>query len=152
MVQQYILLQVSHSCFSSCFPFKFLNLFLKTDEKDKRFFDALKEHYKLYFLDDFLHLIPNINTNYYGMLDQLISSKGRNFFGTFYSTFTGYVMRLRGYHSTAQKLEGHEKGITDSYYFVPKTFKSTMRTYTAIQKPFWAREFPVSWRDIDNGI
>lgn len=86
------------------------------------------------------------------MLDQLISTKGHTFIGTFYSTFTGYIMRLRGYHSTVRKLEGYKKGETDSYYYVPLVYKTAMRKYTAIQQPFWAREFPVSWREIDKGI
>ena len=46
-----------------------------------------------------------------GMLDQVIASQGRVFVGTWYSTFTGYINRLRGYYG---------KPKTTSYYFWPK--------------------------------
>ena len=56
-------------------------VFIATDERQKDFFLPLKDHYKVYFLDDFLHLVPNLNKNYYGMLDQRIASRGRTFIG-----------------------------------------------------------------------
>jgi hypothetical protein len=93
-----------------------------------------------------------LNTNYYGMLDQLIASKSRTFVGTFHSTFTGYINRMRGYHSMQKKLPGHELGIIQSYYFNPDHQIEAMRKYRPIQRPFFSREFPVAWRDIDKGI
>ena len=93
-----------------------------------------------------------LNTNYYGMLDQLVASRGKTFVGTFHSTFTGYINRMRGYHAEKDKLEGYELGKIDSYYFTPDSKKHEMRTYKAIKGPFFAREFPMSWRDIDKGI
>jgi hypothetical protein len=32
-------------------------LYIATDEKKKEFFNVLKDHYKVYFLDDFKHLV-----------------------------------------------------------------------------------------------
>ena len=93
-----------------------------------------------------------MNTNHYGMLDQLVASKGRTFVGTYYSTFTGYINRMRGYHSTKDKQNGWEKGILDSYYFVPKQHKHAMRKYATLKGQSFAREFPIAWRDIDKGI
>jgi GDP-fucose protein O-fucosyltransferase len=56
-------------------------IFIATDERDKKFFQPLRQHYKVYFLDDFLHLVPDLNRNFYGMLDQRIASRGRTFIG-----------------------------------------------------------------------
>ena len=90
-----------------------------------------------------------LNTNYYGMLDQLIASKGRTFIGTYYSTFTGYINRMRGYASTKFELEGFDKGIIDSYYFTPKGKKEDMRKYKAIRGPYFSREFPTAWYNLE---
>jgi len=127
-------------------------LYIATDERDKKFFDPIKEHYHVYFLDDFKDLFENMNTNYYGMLDQLIASKGRTFVGTYYSTFTGYIDRMRGYHSQKQKLEGYEDGAIQSYFFTPEGKKNVMRRYVPVEQAFYAREFPVSWRNIDKDV
>uniref|UniRef100_A0A7S3P737 O-fucosyltransferase family protein n=1 Tax=Amphora coffeiformis TaxID=265554 RepID=A0A7S3P737_9STRA len=56
-------------------------LFIATDERDKKFFDPLKQHYEIRFLDDYKHLLDGVNTNFYGMIDQLVASKGKLFFG-----------------------------------------------------------------------
>jgi hypothetical protein len=97
-------------------------IFVATDERDKKFFDDLREHYDVVFLDDFLPALGDINTNYYGtqrcnrtfvqvaflrnrsshgasnapflfidftgMIDQLVATRGRNFLGCWFSTFT----------------------------------------------------------------
>jgi hypothetical protein len=91
-----------------------------------------------------------MNTNYYGMLDQLIASKGRLFFGTYYSTFTGYINRMRGYASTKFGLPGGNNGTIDSYYFTKR--KNSMRHYNSISGPFFAREFPTAWFEIDKDV
>ena len=49
-------------------------------------------------------------------------------------------------------MEGYELGQIDSYYFVPDSKKFDMKKYEAVKGPFFAREFPFSWRDIDKGI
>ena len=127
-------------------------IYIATDERNKSFFDPLREYYNLYFLDDFVHLIPNLNKNYYGMLDQLIASRGKIFIGTFFSTFTGYITRLRGYHSQKQRAQGYEMGVIDSYYYIPVDQKYAMRHYISARQPLWGREFPVAWRDIDHNV
>lgn len=69
------------------------SVYIATDERDKTFFDPLRKHYQLYFLDDFQHLLNGIPMSKFGMLDQLVASMGRTFVGLFYSTFTGYINR-----------------------------------------------------------
>lgn len=127
-------------------------LFIATDERDKTFFKPIKERYSVFFLDDFLHEIEGINSNFYGMIDQLVASKGRIFFGTWWSTLSGYVNRMRGYYIAKHQLPGHEDGTMESYYFVPKGRRDQMRAYKPVKKPIYMREFPTAWRDIDKGI
>lgn len=127
-------------------------LFIATDEKQLSFFKPLMDRYRVYFLKDYLHLVPDLNKNYYGMLDQLIASRGEVFFGAYYSTFTGYINRMRGYHSQKDKTQGWKDGTTKSYYYVEKRHKEELINYYPIKGPLWGREFPVSWRLIDHDV
>jgi len=124
--------------------------YVATDEKNKTFFDPLREHYSVFFLDDFKDQIQSINPNYYGMLDQLVASRGEVFWGAFYSTFTGFINRIRGYHE--QKNSVNKTGAINSYYYLPKDmahFRERMRTYHSLEPAYWQQEWPVAWRDID---
>jgi hypothetical protein len=69
---------------------------MATDERNKSFFKDLADHYDIVYLDDFAPLLKGVNTNFYGMIDQLITSRSRVFFGCWFSTFTGYINRIRG--------------------------------------------------------
>jgi len=137
-------------------------LYIGTDERDKDFFKPLKEHgWNLLFLDDFKNLLGDINPNYYGMIDQLIVSRGRSFFGCWFSTFTGYINRIRGYHSQTNNpsrmlldhntnAEAYSKGgLPNSYYYTLQEFKTKMHDYYPIKQNFYSREFPTSWRHLD---
>ncbi|CAB9525784.1 GDP-fucose protein O-fucosyltransferase [Seminavis robusta] len=128
-------------------------IFIATDERDKKFFDPLRKHYNIYFLDDFKEALQGVNSNYFGMIDQLVAAKGRIFFGTWFSTFTGFIDRIRGYRSVKDKLPGYQDGTlpTSYYYAVPKK-KFEMHEYAPLHGAFFNREFPTSWRDIDKGI
>ena len=100
------------------------------------------------------------------MIDQLVASKGRTFVGAYFSTFTGYINRLRGYHAYTPKKKEEEEdpnhssssredprdGGLNSYYYTPLATKYDMRVYKAVQEPMWAREFPIAWRDIDHDV
>jgi len=128
-------------------------LFVATDERQKQFFEPLSKHYNVTFLDDYMYLIAKINTNFYGMVDQLVASRGRIFFGTFFSSLSGYVHRLRGYHSQKLKLLGWEDGeLNGSYYFIPDDRKHHMLTYRSPKLPLYMMEFPTAWRRIDEGV
>lgn len=41
-------------------------LYIATDEKQKSFFDELKEHYHIVFLGDFEEELGHINSNFFG--------------------------------------------------------------------------------------
>lgn len=127
-------------------------VYIGTDERNKTFFKPIADKYDVVYLDDFMHLLEGINTNYYGMLDQLITSRSRTFFGCWFSTFTGYINRLRGYHADNDKSPGYEDGIINSYYYAMEDRMDHMRTFYPVKREFFAREFPASWRGIDKGI
>lgn len=127
-------------------------VYIGTDERKKEFFQPLKDHWDVVFLDDYMHLIKGINTNYYGMLDQLITSRSRKMIGCWHSTFTGYINRIRGYHSDKLRLPGYEDGVIESYYYANEENKMMMREYYPVKQALYVREFPTSWRGIDKGV
>jgi len=130
-------------------------IYIATDERNKTFFKPFfDQHYHIYFLDDFVEHIVEINSNFYGMLDQRIASRGRTFIGTYFSTFTGYINRMRGYHAQQSGIpkDALEQGTMNSWYYVPKQNVDAVSEYRTITPPMWAREFPLGWRDIDQGI
>lgn len=127
-------------------------VYIATDEKDKTFFRPLAEYYEVYFMNDFSHVLNGINTNYFGMIDQLVASKGEKFIGTWWSTLSGYINRMRGYYSVKNKLPGFKDGIINSWYFIPDQRQDEMQVFWPVRKPLYMREFPTSWRDIDEGV
>jgi hypothetical protein len=50
-------------------------------------------------LDDFLQqgYLKDVNPNLFGMIEQIILSHSNKFMGTWWSTFTGYSNRMRGF-------------------------------------------------------
>lgn len=129
-------------------------VYIATDERNKAFFRPLQDKYDVVFLDDLIKagILEGVNTNYYGMIDQLVASRGRIFFGCWFSTFTGYINRLRGYHADEEETPGYEQGIVPSYYYALKDRYLHMQTFYPVKKSFYAREFPTSWRLIDTGV
>jgi hypothetical protein len=71
-------------------------IFIATDETSKEFFKPLAEHYKLRFLSDYVESagLDKLDPNLMGMIDSIIASRGRLFVGTWFSTFTGYIVSL----------------------------------------------------------
>lgn len=71
-------------------------VYIATDERDKKFFDPLAEHYNLRFLDDFSDAagLNDLDPNTFGMVDTIVASRGRLFVGTWFSTFTGYIVSM----------------------------------------------------------
>ena len=127
-------------------------IFIATDEKNRSYFDQLTQHYDLCFLDDFANELKNVNPNYFGIVDQIVASRGDVFIGTWFSTLSAYVNRLRGYYSVRDKLPGYEKGELKSFYFSPPERRNRMRKYFIPQAALWAQEFPMAWRDIDHDV
>jgi hypothetical protein len=125
-------------------------VYIATDERNIGFFQPLKGHYNVFFLSDFASELAGVNTNYYGMIDQLVTSRGSIFFGCWFSTFTGYINRIRGYHADQQKLPGYEQGIVNSWYYTLPDRFDHMQSFYPVKQAFYAREFPSSWRLLDD--
>jgi GDP-fucose protein O-fucosyltransferase len=64
-------------------------VYIATDERNITFFEPLAKHYNLLFMKDFKKELVGVNTNFYGMIDQLVASRGDVFVGVYFSTFTG---------------------------------------------------------------
>jgi len=112
----------------------------------------LQQHYDVVFLDDFMTELGDVNTNFFGMVDALIASRSRNFFGCWFSTFTGYINRIRGYHADKDKAPGYERGVISSWYYVHEDKFDNMRQYYPLKPALWTREFPTSWRLLNTGM
>jgi hypothetical protein len=127
-------------------------LYIATDHADPSYFDPLREQYKLYFAADFKGVFDSLLPWYLEMVEQFICSRSRTFVGTYYSTFSAYTNRLRGYYSQRDELEGYEDGMIQSFYSSPVSVKKDMKLYKSLRKPLTMREFPIAWRDINHGV
>merc|ERR1712060_693723 len=93
-----------------------------------------------------------MNSNLFGMVDQVVASRGTIFSGTFLSTFTAYITRLRGYYSIRDQETGYHMGqLPTAIHHLPQNSIEKMFHYHAVKQSFWEREYPVAWRDIDKG-
>ncbi|CAB9502629.1 GDP-fucose protein O-fucosyltransferase [Seminavis robusta] len=128
-------------------------VYIATDERNLTFFQPLMNHYDVVFLDDFIGVLgKQVNTNYYGMIDQLVASRGKVFFGCWFSTFTAYINRLRGYHADNHQEPGYKNGIVNSYYYAMEDRYDHMQQFYPVKQAFYAREFPAAWRLIDTSV
>ena len=117
-------------------------LFIATDEQDKAFFDPFRKRFpRLRFLGDYLDKadLRSLNPNYLGMIDQIVCTRGRLFMGTWFSTFTGYITRMRGYLGLAD----------NSTRYTDKKHRDRFQKYEMPRFPFYMREFPLAWENID---
>jgi hypothetical protein len=116
-------------------------LFIATDERNKTFFDPIKEHHDVRFLDDYWEVgkLKDLDPYFLSMVDTIVASHGRTFAGTWFSTFTGYINRMRGYLGYSMK---------DSWYgYLPR--KDAVRDYKYPTGNYGAREWPIGWIAID---
>ncbi|KAL7499728.1 hypothetical protein ACHAWT_007372 [Skeletonema menzelii] len=122
-------------------------LYIATDEKDKTFFDPFRRAgYTLRFLDDFKELagLQDMDPNHMGMVETVVASRGRAFSGTFRSTFSGYINRLRGYHGMS---------VTTSFYGSSKHGdKFKHHQWANVNLDTYAKEWPDAWNGIDADV
>lgn len=75
-------------------------LYISTDEQNKTFFAPFHQHFTVRFLADYVAPArlgdSHLNQNHIGMVEQTICANAHTFVGTPYSTFTGYITRMRG--------------------------------------------------------
>jgi hypothetical protein len=53
--------------------------------------------------------LQGANPNTHGMIESIVCSRAKVFAGTYFSTFTGYIHRLRGYHGLGEATYYHSK-------------------------------------------
>lgn len=123
-------------------------IYISTDEKKKEFFNPLTAggRYELRFLDDYIKKSgvvdsKDFNNNHIGMIEQVICANAHTFIGTPLSTFTGYITRMRGYY---------RDGRYNRTFYDAKKVIHQLQTRREIVGPFWAREFEVASKDIDD--
>ena len=116
-------------------------LYIATDERNKSWFNPIAEHQDIRFLDDYWDFagLGKLDPNYMGMIDTIVASRSRAFAGTWFSTFSGYINRMRGYHGMSMK---------DSWYsFLPK--KTAVHRWDNSTRGLYAFEWPTGWVGID---
>lgn len=117
-------------------------IYIATDEKDKHFFDAFKKRWpRIRFLDDYFEMagLKQLNPNYLGMIDAIICTRGEEFVGTWFSTFTGYITRMRGYMGYPDQ----------TVWYGDKEHMDRFQEYELPRFPFYMRENSISWFGID---
>ena len=118
-------------------------LFIATDEGNRSFFDPFRQRgfTRIRHLSDYLDVasLRGLNPNYLGMLDQVVCAGGQVFVGTWYSTFTAYITRMRGYLGHAD----------NSTWFGDKAHRERFQKYELPRFPFYMREFPIAWHNIE---
>ena len=67
--------------------------------------EPLRKHYKLRFLDDYAEMagLSELDPNFVGMIDQVVASRATVFVGTYFSSFSAYIGRMRAYHGMSAK-------------------------------------------------
>jgi GDP-fucose protein O-fucosyltransferase len=118
-------------------------LYIATDEKNKTFFKPLTETYghPVKYFDDYKESIlqQQIDSACWGMIESIVASSGRTFTGTWFSTFTGYINRLRGYRGIS---------MTTSWFSYSKR-RTKMHNWEYPNGNYFAREWPIAWVGID---
>lgn len=100
--------------------------------------NAFKEAgWQLVFLNDFLVRgdLTDVNPNLYGMVESIVCSRASRFAGTWFSTFTGYIHRMRGYHGLGEHTYYH----TTNKLLAPQNKNSVGHGFT--------REWRAGWTD-----
>lgn len=117
-------------------------VYIVTDEKNSTFFDPVRDLYRLRFYEDFYKAagLEDMDPNLTGMVEQIIASGARTFVGTYFSTFTAFITRMRGY-----------LGRNPGFYYL-ENFKYALQSPG---KNFYAsganfvREWPVAYTNLD---
>lgn len=119
-------------------------VFIATDEKNRSFFTPLATGLgvELAFIEDVAGVarLSELNPNFAGIVELVIAAESRSFAGTWFSTFSGYINRLRGYRG----LDGRS-----SFYHYQKK-RDEMHTWAPLKTPFYSVERPFGWFDLDD--
>lgn len=116
-------------------------VYVATDEKDEAYLGVLRQRWNMYTLSDFHERVGlgKLNQNYMGMVEQIVCSRSKVFIGTWFSTFSGYITRMRGYNGFDH--------MSNWYHY--KLRKDSFQTEFYPREPWYVREWPTGWVDID---
>eukprot|EP00956_Cyclotella_meneghiniana_P004207 scaffold5177_cov73-Cyclotella_meneghiniana.AAC.2 len=119
-------------------------LYIATDERVKSWFNDLKNRHSgpLRYLSSYKYLVglDDLDITVYGLVDTLVASRGSMFAGTWFSSFSGYIVRLRGYFGMS-KFQTYYSWLQRKYFM-----HKWMNTWEA---SLFAREYPTGWTSID---
>lgn len=101
-----------------------------------------------------------------GMIDTILASRGRVFFGTWFSTFTGYIVSIAFwnfyYHfirwliitlvNLKNRMRGYNGFPGNTSYYGQLDRKFSMHHWESPDKVLTAREWPTGWVGIDGDI
>jgi len=118
-------------------------LYIATDERNASFFDPFRDHFEVRLLGDYFQRagLQHMDGNLIGMVEQVITANAHTFVGTYASTFTGYITRMRGYYRDGRYNRSYYTTKKDMYHLQKKR---------GIVGPFWAREFETAHMQIDD--
>jgi len=101
---------------------------------------------------------PNPDPNLNGMVEQIILARARVMIGTYYSTFTGFATRMRGWFAARDGIgrqstnsrEGVRGGGTETYY-VPRKQRYILEKegLDPPQSQSWPREYRFGWEGVE---
>ena len=118
-------------------------IYIATDDANRTFFEPLTSQHghPIKFLMDYKDVagLDRLDSAYYGMVDTVVAAQGRVFVGTWFSTFTGYINRLRGYTGLSMKQSW--------YSWLAR--KERMQQWEYPHGNYPAREWQVAWTGID---
>lgn len=99
--------------------------------------------WKLRFLRDFMHLpgLKDANMHIHPFVEVIVCSRAMKFAGTYYSTFTGYIHRLRGYHGLGE----------ESYHHAPVGATFLLQDARSVGSG-WMREWRAGWTNEDGEL
>mmetsp|Transcript_39580 Transcript_39580/g.93971 ORF Transcript_39580/g.93971 Transcript_39580/m.93971 type:complete len:357 (-) Transcript_39580:84-1154(-) len=126
------------------------HMWIMTEEKKPHeFFAELKNSYQVHFLADYLRVLGEVNKATLPMIESVICSRARVFSGTWLSTLSGYITRLRGYMEDTQ-----DKGVYFNQFKYPDEYQDWDVKYPTWKHskgpngrgvPGWAREYREVW-------
>jgi hypothetical protein len=100
--------------------------------------DAFKNAgWNIRFLDDYMKkgMLKGVNPNLHGMVESIVCSRAKVFAGTYFSTFTGYIHRLRGFH-----------GLGEATYYHSTNYIHSLQIKKSVGHGF-SREWRNGWTD-----
>ncbi len=83
--------------------------------------------------------LDTIKAHEYGFVDVLVAAEGRTFTGTWFSTFSGLIQRIRGYRG---------KNDRDTFFSSRERW-AAFQGFESPRAPLYQREWPAAWRNIE---